>query len=185
MKKVKITIISFALALSLTGCGSTEISTESTVSSQVALPQTSSKAESGVQMVNPFITCETFVEAAEKAGFDFILPQPILTDYKQEAIRVIPSEMIEAIYTNGDEDISFRKAVGLEDISGNYNTYETEKAIEIGGVEGTVKSTSEGAMLAVWTDDTHSYSLSTTKALDEEIINPLIENIIKENSARD
>ena len=185
MKKVKITIISLALALSLTGCGSTEISAESTVSSQEALPQTSPKAESGVQLVNPFITCDTLEEAAKKAGFDFILPQPILADYKQEAIRVMQSEMIEVIYTNGDEDVCLRKAVGLEDISGNYNTYETEKAIEIGGIEGTVKSSNEGVMTAVWTDDTHSFSLSTTTAIDEEVINPLIENIIKENSARD
>lgn len=123
----------------------------------------------GVQIPNPFVDCETLEEAEELTGFGFVVPDT-WGECDTRSVRAIQKEMVEVIYKKGadsEEELRIRKALGSEDISGDYNVYAEEKTVEAGESSITIKGDGEQFMLAVWTKDGYTYSVSTT-GLSEE-----------------
>ena len=70
------------------------------------------------------------------------------------------SGLLEVIFKNGEESITFRKAKGNEDISGDYTLYDSETKVRINGRDVTLKGSDACYTLAIWTDADSSYSLS-------------------------
>ena len=77
---------------------------------------------------NPWQECGSLEEAGKLAGFSFTAPETV-DGYTERYIAAIENEIAQVIFSNGDDsELYFRKGVGGDDISGDYNTYDvTEK----------------------------------------------------------
>lgn len=84
-------------------------------------------------------------------------------------------EYAEITYENADASVTFRKIPGQEDISGDYNTYDTVMTQTIAGEEVTLKGDADGYSLTIWSDDTYSYALSFTPQVAEETVAAIIQ----------
>ena len=86
-------------------------------------------------------------------------------------------ELAEITYSNDQEKLVYRKAVGEDDISGDYNEYSKEKKCIIGQYEVTIKGNKSGFTLAIWTKDGYSYSLDLSRSASEDEILEIIKNL--------
>lgn len=123
------------------------------------------QSQTGVQMANPFVTCDTLEEAAKTAGFSMKLPTElpdwvIKTVYRASNVN---TNLLEIIYP-GDEnyqrEIRVRKAISSKkDVSGDYNSYEKEENTTIGGKKCLARMNGDKIYLVTWKDGKYDYSL--------------------------
>ena len=78
-----------------------------------------------------------------------------------DMLEAIENEMIQAFYGEDGSDMLIRKALGTEDISGDYNEYAQIETVD--GV--TLKGENDLFSLALWTDGTYTYSISVESTL--------------------
>ena len=133
-----------------------------------------------VQIPNPWVDCKTIEEAQTLAGFDFQLPETP-DGYTIDNISVIKDEIIQVIYTKGEQELCIRKGVGTEDISGDYNVYDTTVTKELIANNATLKGNDGKFRLAIWNDGEYAYAVSSSEALSEEEMSQLAGNIEREN----
>jgi len=119
-------------------------------------------------------------EASKIAGFNLSVPATY-GDYKKQVIQAIEDDMIEVIYFDAEkthEGLRIRKAVGTDDISGDYNEYKEENIVKVGNLEVTEKGNDGNISVASWTDGTYSYSINVDEALlNADDIAKLVETI--------
>lgn len=133
--------------------------------------------EENVQIPNPFIDCDTLQDAASIAGFEVIVPASI-AGYNQDCIQAIDKDMIQVFYVDDAENvILIRKAVGSEDISGDYNTYTQEDTTTVGDMEVMMKGNDGLIYLAVWTNGDYTYSVSVHSGITHTSMADLIAEI--------
>jgi len=119
------------------------------VTDEVTEASTTQAQDYGVP--NPFEIVDTLDEAAKIAGFSLEAPT--------EGLRI-------------------RKAVGTDDISGDYNEYKEENVVKVGELEVTEKGNDGNISVASWTDGTYSYSINVDEALlNADDIAKLVETI--------
>ncbi len=118
-------------------------------------------------------------ELSNNIGFE-ISDIKALADKADEIYYLSIGDIAEIIYSTADNTISYRKAPGSDDISGDYNTYATIVEKEIDGINMTIKGNEDENDVnkffnAIWTKDGYSYSLSFENGVDlteiEEMIN--------------
>ena len=78
-------------------------------------------------------------------------------------------------YVNGESELSYRTAKSLEDISGDYNTYEFTKTAEINGYE---ISYSGNGQKAKWNNGEFSFSIYADNGITFDELKSMIESII-------
>ena len=83
----------------------------------------------------------------------------------------------EIDYTGDGQSLSYRKAKGTEDISGDWNEYLNEKHLAVNDWDILLKGNSEKYTLAVWTDSTYAYALSFEQEVTEEEITAIISSM--------
>lgn len=162
MEKIFVLVLSAALALSLTGC-------------KTDAPAPENNSTSGqVEIANPFISCDSMSAAAELAGFELNLPDGA----DKSEIRVIEGEMINVDFSaeNGS-GLSVRKAIGSEDISGDYNSYAETQEITVGSLTATLKGSDGKFNTAIWTDGEYSFALSCPDGMSQEEMSAIIAQI--------
>ena len=76
------------------------------------------------QIPNPWQDYDSLSDACDAAGYDFVIPES-LDGHDGIHFSVL-----------GDGEITIRKAPGAEDISGDYNTYESTEKVTVGGHRG-------------------------------------------------
>lgn len=120
-------------------------------------PATWGPAEDGDPLAppSPFVDCDSMEDAAKLAGFDMNLPKT------PDVVQAWDSYMIQALYGEDGNDMLIRKAVGSEDVSGDYNEYAQVEAVD--GV--TLKGENDMFSLAIWEKDGYTYSISVGEAL--------------------
>lgn len=148
MKKTIILLLCLVMACSMVACSNKNLEGGNE----------ERKGESA-QLPNPFIECDTIEEAEELAGFEISEVKNVPEKYKQTNIRVIEKELIELIYEDGGNEIRIRKAVGNEDISGDYNEYEENELISMDKVTVARRGSNGKGNVFTWTDGAHSYAL--------------------------
>mgnify|MGYP001035014869 CR=1 FL=1 len=124
-----------------------------------------SKDES-VQIPNPFTEYES-IELAEKAvAFDVKLPSYIPDGFSFDYASTMRNDFIQIGYKNADgAEILYRMAKGSDDISGDYNIYDSVKAVKVNGIDVTLRTGSktsvdgEDSASAIWTDGGYSFSV--------------------------
>ena len=140
------------------------------------------KQDDEVQMIgmpNPFEKKASLDAANKAAGFNFTSPAKYTT-YEAKEYRVIKDEMVEIIYkdsANPDEDIRVRKANGNLDISGDYNSYLTNKIVNDAGIQILLRGEDDRYHAATWTSGDYSYAIDSKAGITENKLKGFIQRI--------
>ena len=119
------------------------------------------QTDTSAQIPNPFVDCDTLAQAEQLAGFSLTLP----ADIKADGISVLPGDMIQVLCEDG---LSIRKALGDEDISGDYNTYPQVETVAVQGHAVTLKGEGDQVTVAVWTADGYTYAVHSETGLSRD-----------------
>lgn len=122
---------------------------------------------------NPWKDYSTAEEAFSAVGFEMTLPE--IEGYEITNYRAMPGYLLEIIYSSGQDTITIRKAIGTEDISGDYTAYAEEmeadvadnKCVTFKGQNGSVK-------VCKWVYGDYTYSLS----FEEPVLQEYAQNIV-------
>lgn len=169
MKKALILILCLVMACSMVACGNKN--------SEEGKEEI--KGESA-QLPNPFIECDTLEEAEELAGFEISDVKNIPEEYELNQIQVIEKELMELIFENGENEIRIRKAIGNEDISGDYNEYEENEQISMDNYTITRRGDNGKGNVFTWTQGGYSYALSANidgEGLEKNLAVDIIKDI--------
>lgn len=158
MKKKLIVVLAICLAaaLILAGCKGLKKQDENT--------NKSTEPESTVQIANPVVEYDSLAKAEKAVGFTMKLPSELGT--LKLKYTVIDGKLLEACGEMNGKEVVVRKALGSEDISGDYNSYEKEVTIDLSSCAVTMKGNADGFCLATWTQNGYSYSISTPAISD-------------------
>lgn len=119
------------------------------------------QTDTSAQIPNPFVDCDTLAQAEDLAGFSLTLP----ADVKTDGISVLSGNMIQVLCEDG---LSIRKALGDEDISGDYNSYSQVETVTVEGHAVTLKGTGDQVTVAVWTADGYTYAVHSETGLSRD-----------------
>lgn len=126
-----------------------------------------------VQQGTPFTEVDSLEELEDRLGFEMEeldLPSP-----PTSTVYTVYNQMGEITYLLEDENkITYRKSLGPEDNSGDYNMYDTVEPVTINNITFTLKAFGEDYYLATWSQDGYSYSISfITPVSRDELVNIL------------
>lgn len=122
-----------------------------------------------VQLVNPSVSVETMEEAEAITGFALECPETF-GEWNRSDIAVNNGKMIDVTYTDKDGNALMQicKAAGKDDISGDYNAYDSAEEIPVGSKTVTLKGNDQMVSLMIFTEDGYSYSVSMSEGLSRE-----------------
>ena len=182
MEKFIAAILSLVMALAIVGCsgnanapaptthkGDTSYTADGTVIPG-SDPKTWGPAEDGenIQIPNPWQECTSLEEAGKLAGFSFTAPESV-DGYTERYIAAIENEIAQVIFSNGDDsELYFRKGVGGDDISGDYNTYDVTEEQTIDGHTVLCKGNDGLIYAATWTNGKYSYAVMCNAGMSAE-----------------
>lgn len=109
-------------------------------------------------------------------GYSFKLPHFMPDGFKAESVSLLFGGLVQLTYSDGESTIFFRTEKTDEDISGDYNIYETVESAEIGGAEITLKGRDGKFFTAVWNDGC-AYSLFCAEGLGKETMLEIAESV--------
>lgn len=128
--------------------------------------------EDGIDIINPIENFDTIDDAQKALKFKITVPKELLGKYNIKYINTISRNVFQICYMNKENDIIFRMGQGIEDISGDYNNYETNNTVNINGSNVKLKGDNDLIKVAVWSANNMSYSISITNGMkQDEIIN--------------
>ena len=112
-------------------------------------------------------------ELSDELGFSMSCPeiQRISEEagLKDVSYGILNGNIGEIIYTDGEKSNYFRKAAGTDDISGDYNVYDTELEFDGTDRSGTLKGKPDEYKLAVWTSkDGFTYAAYVEEGLTDK-----------------
>lgn len=175
MKKLIVCVVCLLLVLlSMAACGG---KTEGPLIG--GDPRTWGPAETteSVQIPTPWIACTSLEEAGKLAGFSFTAPDA-LEGYPEKQIAAIENKIAEVIFNDEDgAEICFRKGVGTDDISGNYNDYAVTETQTVDGKTLTCKGNDGLVSNATWTDGTYAYSIMSTVGMTAEQLSAFVQSL--------
>lgn len=191
MERFIAVILSLVMALAIVGCsgnanapaptthkGDTSYTADGTVIPG-SDPKTWGPAEDGenIQIPDPWQECTSLEEAGKLAGFSFTAPETV-DGYTERYIAAIEGDIAQVIFSNGDEDDStlyFRKGLGGDDISGDYNTYDVTEEQTIDGRTVLCKGNDGLIYTATWTDGEYSYAVMCDAGMSAEQLSVWVE----------
>ena len=106
------------------------------------------------QMGNPWQSYETLQEAQNAVGFSLGMAED-LDGWQAVEFRVMNASLLELICQKEGRAVRLRKAIGSEDISGDYNTYESVTLAEYPNASVTLR---DNKGILVFTDE-YSWSV--------------------------
>lgn len=131
-----------------------------------------------VQIPNPIIEYNTVDEAKASLGIDASIPTALPAGYELSKITTISNTALDLTYVNGESELSYRTAKSLEDISGDYNTYEFTKTAEINGYEISYSGNGQKVHNAKWNNGEFSFSIYADNGITFDELKSMIESII-------
>ena len=164
MKKLISIILICLIIAAFSGCESTTPTPE---------PNTS------VAIGNPWREWASIVDTEDAVGFTFGLPDVIAGNYKAAEFRTMNKELIEVVYLDGEYEVCVRKQVGEgEDISGDYNQYESRTETQQNGAAITTYRNNGGAVKQLISYNGHSWSLVAEKGFWGDSANDFLNAIL-------
>lgn len=142
-------------------------------------PAQSEEADSSdfVQYGNPYAEYDTLEEAENTIGFEISVPDSY-SEYTEPYYAVIEGKILEVQYYNGDDrGMIISKSRGSEDISGDFNEYNTVTETEVNGNTVTIKGNGDEFSLALWVSGDYSYSVSVSSGISKNALKEIIEKI--------
>lgn len=169
MEKFIAVILSLVMALAIVGCSGNVNAPAPTTHKDNASFTADGTVIPGSDS-NPWQECGSLEEAGKLAGFSFTAPETV-DGYTERYIAAIEGDIAQVIFSNGDEDGStlyFRKGLGGNDISGDYNTYDVTEEQTIDGHTVLCKGNDGLIYTATWTDGTYSYAVMCNAGMSAE-----------------
>ena len=166
------TYVPIELFVPLTGNDSSIIKTDG---SAISISKKADTKNEDVQIPNPLTEHETLADLAKTLGFDVTLPT-LDKAYKETAFIDISGTIADVRFADDEDTITFRKAKGSDDISGDNKTYKENKTIAVKDVSVSVKG-NDGINTATWQKDGFTYSFSSDKAMTQDALVKAIENL--------
>lgn len=166
------TYVPIELFVPLTGNDSSIIKTDG---SAISISKKADTKNEDVQIPNPLTEHETLADLAKTLGFDVTLPA-VDKAYKETAFIDISGTTADVRFADDEDTITFRKAKGSDDISGDNKTYKENKTIAVKDVSVSVKG-NDGINTATWQKDGFTYSFSSDKAMTQDALVKAIENL--------
>lgn len=139
-------------------------------------PEESADAPFEVSAVYGIEECVGREELSEKLGFDVAELGYLPFEAQEIEYCSYWGNMAQISYRNGDDEVMFRRARGSDDISGDYNVYETVLTVEITGAKAELRGTDGEFSGAVWQKDGFAYSVSCSPAVSQDEMQRIIES---------
>ena len=159
---------------------SSETATDSETTPSTLSSNTTESTEDLVEIPNPFIDCDSLEDAEKIAGFEIRVPDSI-DGYSNRFIQAIDQYLIQVFYyapseisDDSRDQILLRKALGTDDISGDYNAYSEEQSLSINNTDVTYKGNDGKLYVITWTDGTYAYAIDSSAGLDLETAKTLV-----------
>lgn len=125
---------------------------------------------------NPWTDYESQEEAEQAVGFPVQLPDIQWTEYPV-IYRVMTDtdvSLLEIIYENAEQTVTVRKGTGMEDVSGDFNSYTEQKEVTAEGNTVTLQGNDGSVSLATWTKGNYAYSVQAEPGIDEDTMTALV-----------
>ena len=133
--------------------------------------------ENAVQRPNPFTDCDSLTAAEKLAGFQLNLPDAV-DGSDHRVFRAIKNDLLEVIYQKGETEVArIRKALGADDVSGDYTDYAQVNTVSVDDVSVTMKGENGLVALAIWTRDGYTYAVSVERPISSADMIRLIAEI--------
>lgn len=110
-------------------------------------------------MPNPIKDFDTVEEAQKSLSFDTKVPENVPEKYKAVAFETISDKVLQVVYSDGKNEITYRTAQGTEDITGDYNKYAYTKKLKINGADVTIKGNGTKVYNVLCTKNDVTYSI--------------------------
>ena len=136
---------------------------------RLTVPVEETPPGSGVQAIPDMVEASSAEELSELVGFEVSDVQGLPFEPTEAVYTAYWGEMAEIQYRNDEAEAVFRKSAGTEDISGDFNSYDTVQKLTVGDITATLKGNSGTYILAIWSQGGFSYSLSISSGVAEEI----------------
>lgn len=127
-------------------------------------------------IINPIESFDTIDKAQKALKFKVIVPKELLGKYNIKYINTISRELFQICYLNKGNDILFRTGQGVDDISGDYNDYETNSIVNINGSDVKLKGNDNLIKVATWSANNMSYSVSVDNGMKQDDIIKIIKS---------
>ena len=165
MKKlISIILICLMIIAAFAGCGNSAPEPEHNTTAAIG---------------NPWREWATIAEAEDAVGFPFGLPHVIADSYEATEFRSMNKELIEVVYLDGEYEVCVRKLLGEgEDISGDYNQYESCTETRQSGAAITTYRNNGGAVKQLISHNGHSWSLVAEKGFWGDSANDFLNAIL-------
>ena len=146
-KKISIILLCCMISAVFAGCGNQTAAQE--------------QASQTTMIGNPWSDWDSIEEAESAVGFSFELPETVADSYNAVSVRTLNNELIEVVYRDAEFEVCVRKQKGEgQDISGDYNEYETcTEASHNGGTITNYHSSNKNAVKQLISYNGYSWSL--------------------------
>lgn len=128
-------------------------------------------------IVPDIVEYNTIEELSEAVGFNVPKINQIPFEVEEVTYTVYWKELAEIEYANNEDLIIFRKSVGSEDNSGDYNDYPAINEVLINELAVTLKGNSDRCNLAIWEKDGYSYSLLSSAGVTEAEMSEMVKSV--------
>lgn len=138
-------------------------------------PKQADNPEQGMMAVAQIDAMDSLQALTEKTGIP--LNELTAIPFAVERTEYVSywDELAEIQYFGGNDSLRYRKSLGTEDNSGDYNVYAQEETLEISGNAVTLKGGNGAYSLAIWTDGSYACSISVTDPLSRDAFRTLIQ----------
>ena len=117
--------------------------------------------------VGDIVEVDTLEELTEKVGFNVSEWSALPFRAEKTSYTAYWQNLAEITYSGEGQTATYRKGVGTEDVSGDFNDYESEVKISTSSAVVTLKGNGGLYSLAFWSDGEYSYSLSLSAGIPE------------------
>lgn len=108
---------------------------------------------------NPIKDFNTIEEAQKSLSFDTKVPKNVPEKYKAVIFQTISDKILQVVYSDGKNEITYRTAQGTEDITGDYNKYAYVKKLKINDADVTIKGNGTKVYNVLCTKNDVTYSI--------------------------
>ena len=127
-----------------------------------------------VETVSPFTEVSSLEELEDTVGFKVEelteLPFPVTEQF----YTAFGSDMAEIRYCGETETAVLRKAVGIQDPSGDYTQYAEERVLDVNGTSVTLKGEDGQYVLALWQEGDYAWSVRLSEGKDQSVWEQLL-----------
>lgn len=114
------------------------------------------------EVLNPgadIVDVASMEELSAMVGFEVSGVTGLPFTPEKESYTAFGTDMAQIMYEGDGQTCTFRKSIGSDDNSGDYNAYSAVEEIPAGEVTATLKGATDSFTLAIWSDGAFSYSL--------------------------